>query len=273
MDLDTALTVLRADPDAPLDVAEVALGLARDEYPDLDVAGYLSELDALAHDVKPRLRGGLESRLEVLCRYLFHDLGFHGNAENYYDPRNSYLNDVMDRRLGLPIALSALAMAVGSRAGMEIAGVGLPGHFVARAAAGKRAVLFDPFNGGRVLTRANCERLVEQVTGEPFTATPGALQPMPLGLMVARMLNNLKAVYLGSSDFRRAVRVMERLRQLNPDDLLQRRDLGAALIRAGQPGKAIDHLRAYLEAVPFADDDQTVQGLLTQARTAVAGWN
>jgi len=111
MDLDTALTRLRANPDAPLDVAEVALCLARDEYPDLDAAGYLSEIDAMAHEVKQALRGGLESRLAGLCRYLFHDLGFHGNAENYFDPRNSYLNEVIDRRTGLPIALAALTMA------------------------------------------------------------------------------------------------------------------------------------------------------------------
>ena len=273
MDLDTTLTHLRTNPDAALDVAEVALWLARDEYPDLDVAGYLSELDAMAHDVKPSLRGGLEARLESLCRYLFQDLGFHGNAQNYYDPLNSYLNDVMDRRIGLPITLSALAMAVGRRAGMEIVGLGLPGHFVARADAGKRSVVFDPFNGGRVLSREDCERLVEQVTGEPFHATPDALRPIPLGLMVARMLNNLKAVYLGCSDFRRAARVMERLCQLSPDDLLQQRDLGAALLRSGQPGKAIDHLRAYLEAVPLANEDKTVQGLLAQAQTALAKWN
>jgi len=236
------------------------------------VAGYLSELDAMAHEVKAALRGGLESRLARLCRYLFHDLGFRGNRENYYDPRNSYFNDVMDRRTGLPIALSTLAMAVGRRAGMEIAGVGLPGHFIAKASAGKRAVLFDPFNGGRVLRREDCERLVEDVTGKSFPVTPAALQALPLGLMVARMLNNLKTVYLGADDYRRAVRVMERLRQLNPDDLLQRRDLGAALIRAGQPGKAIDHLRAYLDGAPPEDGD-SVQGLLNQARAAVSHWN
>jgi regulator of sirC expression with transglutaminase-like and TPR domain len=273
MDLDTALTRLRANPDAPLDVAEVALGLARDEYPDLDVAGYLSEIDAMAHEVKPALRGGLESRLEALCRYLFHDLGFHGDTENYYDPRKSYLNEVIDRRTGLPIALGALTMAIGRRAGMDIAGVGLPGHFVTRAVAGKREILFDPFNGGKVLTRQDCEKLVEQVTGEPFAATSDSLQALPLGPTVARMLNNLKAVYLRVEDFRRAARVIERLLQLNPDDRLQRRDLGTALIRAGQPGKAIGHFQAYLSGAATADDDKAVRELLDQARAAVAYWN
>jgi regulator of sirC expression with transglutaminase-like and TPR domain len=272
MELQTALTRLRTDPDAPLDVAEVALCLARDEYSDLDVAGYLSEIDAMAHELRPALRGGLESRLEALSRYLFHDLGFHGNAENYYDPRNSYLNEVMDRRTGIPITLTALTMAVGRRAGMEIAGVGLPGHFVARATAGKRAVIFDPFNGGRVLTRQDCEKLVEKVTGEAFSVTPSSLAPLPLGPMVTRMLNNLKAVYLNASDWRRAVRVLERLVQLNPDDRLQRRDLGSALLHAGQPGRAISHLEACL-ALSAEDDEQTVRELLDRARAAVAHWN
>jgi regulator of sirC expression with transglutaminase-like and TPR domain len=135
MNLDTALTVLADDPAAPLDLAELALELAREEYPTLDVEAVLAELAALAREVRPRLRGGLRARVESLVRYLFHDLGFRGNERDYYDPRNSYLNDVLDRRLGMPITLSMIAMAVGTRAGLEVTGVGLPGHFIARATA------------------------------------------------------------------------------------------------------------------------------------------
>jgi regulator of sirC expression with transglutaminase-like and TPR domain len=273
MNLDEALTLLARHPTAPLDLAEVALTLARDAYPDLDVDAYLSELTGMAHEVRHRLRGGPEARLTALCRYLFHDLGFRGNTKDYYDARNSYLNEVLDRRTGLPIALAVVAMAVGGRAGLEIAGVGLPGHFIAKVVADGRDLLFDPFHGGRRLTPEDCEILVEQAAGLTIKVTPEVLQAAPLGQIVLRMLTNLKGIYLRAGDFPRAVRVLERLRQLAPDDPLQMRDLGVSLIQAGQPGRAIDLLKAYLRAVPGAGDLKTVGQMIDQAQAAVARWN
>jgi regulator of sirC expression with transglutaminase-like and TPR domain len=273
MDLDHALDQLARDPQAPLDVAELALCLARDEYPDLDVAAYLSELDAMAHEAQAYVRGRLPAQVAGLCRYLFHEMGFRGNAQDYYDPRNCYLNQVLDRRTGIPISLCAVAMAVGARVGLQVAGVGLPGHFVVKAVAGQDEILFDPFHGGRTLTRADCELLVQQVTKTPFEATTANLQALPLGLMAVRMLANLKAIYLRRTDFRRAVRVLERLRQLNPHDPVQQRDLGISLLRAERPGLAIDHLTAYLAAIPDGKDSQAVRALLQQARGEVARWN
>jgi regulator of sirC expression with transglutaminase-like and TPR domain len=273
MNLDEALTLLARDPAAPLDLAEVALTLARDEYPDLDVDAYLSELEGMAHELRHRLRDGPEARVAALCRYLFHDMGFHGNTKDYYDARNSYLNEVLDRRTGLPIALAAVAIAVGNRAGLEVFGVGLPGHFIAKAVADGREVLFDPFHGGRRLTPEDCEVLVEQAAGLKIAATPELLQAAPLGQIVLRMLTNLKGVYLRAGDFPRAVRVIERLRQLVPDDPMQLRDLGASLVQAGEPGRAIDPLQAYLRATPQAGDRETVRQMIDQAKAAVARWN
>jgi regulator of sirC expression with transglutaminase-like and TPR domain len=273
MNLDAALSLLAHDPTAPLDLAELALTLARDEHPHLDVEAYLAELDAMAREVRPRLRGGLKARTRALCRYLFEDMGFRGETQQYYDARNSYFNEVMDRRLGIPITLSAVAMAVGARAGLEVVGVGLPGHFVAKATADGEQVLFDPFHGGRLLTPAACERLVEQAAGLDFEATQESLTAAPLGQVATRMLTNLKGVYLREGDMPRAVRVMERLRQLNPDDAMQRRDLGAALVRADQPGRAIDHLAAYLQDAAAGPDADAVRKLLGQARGMVARWN
>jgi regulator of sirC expression with transglutaminase-like and TPR domain len=272
-DLAAALSLLARDPSAPLDLGELALLLARDEYPALDVEAYLAELDGMAHEARPHLRGRLEKRVAGLCRYLFHDLGFRGNRNVYYDPRNSYFNDVLDRRTGIPITLSAVAMVVGQRAGLKVVGVGLPGHFVAKAVCDGREVIFDPFHGGRVLTPEQCEALVEQAAGMAFAATPEALRPVPLGPIVQRMLSNLKGIYLRAGDYSRAVRVMNRLRQLCPDDALQRRDLGATLLQAGEPGKAIGHLQAYLAAEPDAEDAADVRRLLEQSRGAVARWN
>jgi regulator of sirC expression with transglutaminase-like and TPR domain len=273
MDLDAALTLLASRPDAPLDVAELALYLARDEYPDLDVEAYLSELDGMAREARTYLRGDLAAQVTGLTRYLFHEMGFRGNVQNYYDARNSYLNQVLDLRTGIPISLSAVAMAIGARAGLNVVGVGLPGHFVAKAVAGDQEILFDPFHGGRQLTPEACEQLVERVTGVSFQATSESLQAVPLGLIVLRMLSNLKALYLREQDFPRAVRVIERLRQLAPHDPLQRRDLGVSLLHAGQPGKAITHLQGFLTAVPCGQDAETVRQMIQRARGELAKWN
>ena len=273
MNLNSALSQLARDSAAPLDLAELALQLARDEYPDLDVEAYLSQVAGMAHEASPYLRGTLEARVGGLCRYLFHDLGFRGNTQSYYEARNSYLNEVLDRRTGLPILLTVVAMAVGNRAGLQIVGVGLPGHFVAKAVENGTELLFDPFHGGRRLSPEQCEALVYQVTGAPFRANRESLAAVPLGLIVTRMLNNLKGTYLREEQYERAVRVIERLRLLRPDDPMQQRDLGASLLRAGRPGRAVDHLEAYLRESPTASDAETVRRLLNTALTEVAKWN
>jgi regulator of sirC expression with transglutaminase-like and TPR domain len=273
MDLDTALARLAHDAGASLDLAELALHLAKDEYPDLDVEAYLGQLAGMAHEAGRYLRGDLPARVHGLCRYLFHDMGFRGNTQSYYDPRNSYLNDVLERRTGLPILLSTVAIAVGTRAGLEVVGIGLPGHFVVKAIADGQEQIFDPFHGGRQLDPEQCEILVHQVTGMDYKLNAAGLAPLPVGLIALRILNNLKGSYLRDGDFHRAIRVIERIRQLSPDDVVQRRDLGVSWVRVGQPGRALDHLQAYLDAVPEAEDAETVRGFLHEAKLEVAHWN
>jgi regulator of sirC expression with transglutaminase-like and TPR domain len=273
MNLDADLELLSRTPEAPLDAAKVALGLARDEYPDLDVDAHLAELAAMAHEATRYLRGDLSAKVTGLCRYLFHDMGYHGNVKDYYDPRNSYLNQVMERRTGIPITLSLLVMAVGRRAGLVVEGVGLPGHFIVKAIEGPHEILIDPFHGGRIVTETDCENLVRQVTGVAFEVSPPALQAVPLGLLLWRMLGNLKGIYLGQEDFPRGVRIMERLYQLNPRDAVLCRDLGAALVKTGQLGKAIDHLKFYLEQAPEADDHKAIDKVLKSAQRRLAEWN
>jgi regulator of sirC expression with transglutaminase-like and TPR domain len=273
LNLDDALTMLGRDPNADIDLAEVALRLARDEYPSLDVEGHLAELDAMAREARRYLQGPLPARVHGLCRYLFHEMGFRGNARDYYDPRNSYLNIVLERRTGIPISLSAVTIAVGRRAGLDMVGVGLPGHFIAKAVAEDGEVLIDSYHGGRVLTPPDCENLVRQVTGLSFEASALTLQALPPGLIVQRMLNNLKAIYLGQKDWGRATCVLGRLRQLNPYDTGLRRDLGVCFARHGQPGKAVDHLQAYLDAEAEAEDAATVTEILKATQQRLAEWN
>ena len=273
MDVNAALNLLSHQPEAPLDLAELALHLARDEYPNIDVEACLAELEAMAREASRYMRGALPARVHGLCRYLFHDLGFRGNKKDYFDPLNSYFNQVLERRTGIPITLAAVVMAIGARAGLPIVGVGLPGHFIVKAVEGSAQVLFDPFHGGRLLTATDCENLVRQVTGRDLVVTEEQLLALPLGLMVMRMLNNLRAIYLKRADMPRAIRVLERLRQLAPQDAELQRDLGVCLVHAGKPGRAIDLLGAYLEVAAEAQDAEAVREVLHKAKAAVAGWN
>jgi regulator of sirC expression with transglutaminase-like and TPR domain len=271
--LDFLLQQLANDPQADIDLAAVALYLAGDEYPDLFVAGYLDRLDDLAEEALSYLNGDLESMVAGLCRFLFEEEGFSGNADAYYDPRNSYFSDVLDRRTGIPITLSVLAIAVGRRAGVEIEGIGLPGHFIAKAVLDDEEVLFDPFHGGQILSTEACEHLIEAVTGQPLEVTPAILAATPPTLIVMRMLNNLRTIYAERDDFTRTARILGRQRQLFPNDVSLRRDLGVTLMRAERPGAAIDHFKAYLDASPYAADIQDVKVLLAQALADVARWN
>jgi regulator of sirC expression with transglutaminase-like and TPR domain len=277
MDLDAALDRLAADPSAPEDVAVIALLLARDEYPDLDLPADLARLADLACQCQPHLARNvhcdLERRVAGLSHFLFDDLRFRGNVQNYYDPDNSYLNRVLDCRLGLPITLSVVTIAVAARAGLTVHGVGLPGHFVVKAVEDEHEVIFDPFHGGQVLSPCDCELLVQQVTGQPFAATRDALEPVPLGLLLRRLLANLKTVYIRQGDFIRAIRTIGRIRQLAPDDLTERRDMGICFVHAGQPGRAIDLLSDYLEVTPHGPDADKVGRVLNQAKVEVSRWN
>ncbi len=271
MNLDDTLPRLADDPALDLDFVELALAVAADEYPGLPVADSLARLDALADELSPRLVGSLEGRVAELSNFLFEEQGFTGNATNYYDARNSYLNDVLDRKLGIPLTLSLVAMAVGRRCGLTIEGVGLPGHFIARAVGSSDDILFDPYHGGQFLDRDSCSMLVTTVTGQPYTVTDDSLEATLPGCFALRMLTNLKGTYLRQEDYPRAARTVRRLAQLLPGDPSQRRDLGVCLFHADQPGAAIDHLEAYLRSDPA--DGEVVAAFLKQAQRHLANWN
>src|SRR4051794_30579999 len=180
--------LVQGDEDAiPLD--EAALLIAAHAYPDLDVAAERGRLDALA----ARCPG---DELDVLLEYLFGELGFTGNRHEYYDPRNSFLNEVVDRRLGIPITLAVVTMEVGRRIGVPLLGVGMPGHFLVRYG----PVVIDPFTGGRRLSEDDCRNLLAATGGVELDQS--FLAPVGTRAILARMLANLKQVYLQAGDTR-----------------------------------------------------------------------
>lgn len=267
------LRLLRGDGEP--DLTRLALEIARDAYPSLDPADTLRRIDALAARVRDRCPDGARPRHIVgqINWVLFVEEKYQGNSEDYYDPRNSYLNQVVDRKFGIPISLSVLYMAVAERIGLEMAGVNLPAHFVVRTGRGTSTLFVDPFHGGAILDRSGCEARVAEVTGQDVALPDSAFAPSGVGEIAARMLRNLKAVYLRSQDFASALPVLRRLVALSREDPIERRDLGVACLKADRPGEALDHLPAYLEARPEADDADVVASLVRAARRKLAGWN
>src|SRR5438445_11102873 len=155
-----------ARPEASVDLAEASLLIAGEEYPGLDPAPYLGRLDELGAHLRRRAGdAGADALVPELNRLLFEEEGFRGNTVDYYDPRNSFLNDVLDRRTGIPISLSTVYMAVGRRAGVPVQGVGLPGHFVVRVTTAGGEALVDPFHDGAVLTLEDCQERLDRIYG------------------------------------------------------------------------------------------------------------
>jgi regulator of sirC expression with transglutaminase-like and TPR domain len=263
-------------PEAGVDLGLGALLIARVEYPDLDVGAYLGRLDALAAQARAAGCGAGDrlSRLHRLREFLFEEQGFRGNVQEYYDPRNSCLNAVLDRRLGIPITLSLVLMEVGRRLGLAIDGIGLPGHFVVafRGDNGER-LLLDPFGGGELLTPQGCQALVSRALGRPVTVREEHLVPVGKRQILARMLNNLKAIYFKQEAWPKALGVAERLCVLAPDCAVEVRDRGVVLANLGDLRRASGDLEAYLKARPEAPDAGAVRTRLRRVRQALATLN
>ena len=263
------------DLEGPGALAEAALLIAAEEYPALDVAAWLARLDALGARARERVppRGDADQTAAALTRLLVEDYGLRGNDADYYDPRNSFLNEVLERRLGIPLTLSLVYMDVGARAGVAVRGVGLPGHFVVRLERGETVRLLDPFNGGRPLDEANCRRLVERLGGGRLRFQPAHLRAVSARAILIRMLANLKGVYTALGDWRRARGAVDRILLLAPEAVGELRDRGLLSARLGEPVAAIGDWEAYLRRVPDAKDAATVRRHLRALRQAQAALN
>ena len=263
------------DLEGPGALAEAALLIAAEEYPALDVAAWLARLDALGARARERVppRGDADQTAAALTRLLVEDYGLRGNDADYYDPRNSFLNEVLERRLGIPLTLSLVYMDVGARAGVAVRGVGLPGHFVVRLERGETVRLLDPFNGGRPLDEADCRRLVERLGGGRLRFEPAYLRAVSAREILIRMLANLKGVYTALGDWRRARGAVDRILLLAPEAVGELRDRGLLSARLGEPVAAIGDWEAYLRRVPDAKDAATVRRHLRALRQAQAALN
>lgn len=269
--LDYFATLVAADDGFAL--LEAAIAVAQDEYPQLDVQAVLADIDALGLKLAQRIAADAPpvQRLRLLNRYFFEELGFVGNVNDYYDRRNSYLNDVIERRRGIPITLALLYIELAQHAGLAAQGVAFPGHFLVKLKLPKGEVVIDPFNG-RSLSR---EDLSERL--QPFQRRQG-LAPEdepPLGLylqaapprdVLARVLRNLKEIHRSAQDGPRALAVQERLVRLLPEAWDERRDRALLAVDLGRHAAAVADLQAYLAHEPKAADAPAMRERLARWR-------
>lgn len=255
----TLLDVLDA-PDAPVELA--ALLIAKDFAPKTRIEARLRELDALGTDLAGAVAGLGSDPDSALCQW-FASAGFVGERERYYDPSNSYLPHVLDTRRGLPITLSVVMIAVARRAGLDVDGVGFPGHFLVRHG----DTFFDPFGGGRRLESRDLAEFARRVHGEGMDVHPSWLEPVTTRQIATRMLMNLKRAHLRRGDHSRVLIACDRLVDLT-GALEHRRDRGWVMLKLGAASAAVHDFSAYLDAHPTAPDAAAVHEALEKARAA-----
>lgn len=260
--------------DDEIALAEAALLIAAEEYQSLDVPFYLGRLDYfgdLAREQAADARDAI-GVITALNVTLFERLGFRGNRESYYDPRNSFLNEVIDRRTGIPITLTVVYIEVAKRIGFPIKGVGMPYHFIAKHESDGGDVFIDPFNAGGLLGSAGCDELITRMSGGRIELQPEHLQAVTNKQILTRILSNLLGVY-SPTDHRRALSAIERILLINPDSPSHIRDRGLLLATIGDRTGAVADLERYLELAPNASDGDTIREQIKTVRQNQAKLN
>lgn len=269
---------IAAGPESDIDLVEAALLIAAHEYPQLDVPAYQARMDRIAATLRARLRrdiGPVESII-ALNRYLFEELGFRANTQEYYDPRNSFLNDVLDRKLGIPITLAIVYVEVGRHVGLALHGVSFPGYFLVKCPARDGVIVLDPYAGGASLSLEDLQQRLRALRGG--AAPPADLAQRMLAAagkkeILARMLRNLKGIYRQNRDFSRALAAADRVIMLEPRAADEYRDRAGIYMELECFRAALSDFRNYLMLKPGADDAAVVQRRVAELQQIAARLN
>jgi regulator of sirC expression with transglutaminase-like and TPR domain len=269
--------------DAKIDLARACLMIAQDAYPSLEIDRYLGEIERMAIRLRSRLpaSGDAEERVVALNQFLFIDLGYVGNTEDYYDPRNSYLNEVIDRRTGMPITLAILYMELGRRIGLPLEGISFPGHFLVRVRLRAGTLVLDPFVGGAPLSEPELRLRLQRVI------PPGATQNVPVAELpldqflepatnrqiLARVLRNLKGIYREADKPERLLEVLNRMLVVSPESAADLRDRGFLYQRLECWRFALKDLTEYLERDPDPADLDEVRAAVMDLSVRCARLN
>jgi regulator of sirC expression with transglutaminase-like and TPR domain len=277
------LAELLAREEGAIDLARACLLIAQDAYPGLDVDGYLGEIERLAARLRGRLAEAMdaEARVMALNEFLFAELGYTGNADHYYDPRNSYLNEVLDRRTGIPLTLSVLYMEVGRRIGLPLEGVSFPGHFLVRLPLRGSLLVLDPFSGGEPQSEADLRARLRRVIPEGATG-PVPLEELPLEQflepagkrqILARLLRNLKGIYREADKPERLLEVLNRMRVVAPEAHGELRERGLLYQRLECYRAALKDLADYAALEPEAPDAEEMRARVLELSAICARLN
>lgn len=279
-------TTLILGDDARIDLARAALLIAAEEYPNLDFNQHLTRLEELAEQVRTRMVSldippvyppttvnECFDVLHAMNGILFEQERFRGNRIDYYNPQNSFLNRVLERRLGIPLTLSLVYMEVGKRLGLRIAGVGMPFHFIVRCELQGAAIYIDPYEKGKFLSEQDCRNRLSLIFKNQADFDPSWLEPLSSRQLLQRMLINLKNIYTHRGDFSRALMACERILLLNPHQPAELRDRGVVHFHLKQYSRALHDLGKYLEMAPQADDVEEVRQQVKMIRQLIAMMN
>jgi regulator of sirC expression with transglutaminase-like and TPR domain len=255
-------TIQHPDPD--INLAKAALQIACFEYPHLKVDNYLNRINLMADEVKKRLPDRLYPLkiVKIINQYLFEDLQFTGNTQDYYDPRNSYLNDVIERRTGIPLTLSIIYLEIAKQIDFPMVGIGMPGHFIIRPDFEEVEIFVDPFHGGEILFEQDCQERLSQVYQQPVKLEEHFLNIATNQQILLRLLTNLKYIYLNRQQWSQTIRTLDLLLLLIPNHPLELRDRGLVYYQIGQFTQAKQDLGFYLALLPNAQDAESIRQLL-----------
>ena len=251
-----------------MDLARAFLLVAKEEYPQLSVELYLARLDQLAEEVKDRLADETAPLivLSEVVDTLYRRRKINGNREAYYDPRNSFLNDVLDRGTGIPLTLGVVLLEVGWRLGLPLEGVSFPGHFLIRFNGEAMDLLLDPFDGGKARFEDEAQELLDRVYGGMVRLQDAFMKTADRRNMIVRLLTNLKGVYVNVGDNKRALAAVERILMVTPTASAENRTRGVLLARLGRRDEAAEQFERYLRVSPSAADSKTVSVMVKDLR-------
>lgn len=251
---------LLAGQDDAMELDLAALNLATVEFPELDFRPSLLALDHFANAIADRCKDLSDGRefVRVANEYLFGEIGLRGNADDYYNPRNSCLNEVLNGRLGIPITLSVVYMEVGRRLAKHVVGIGLPRHFVIQYDDGDYSAYIDAFHGGAILSPDDCYRLA-QAEDEP---NPRLLAPAPKRQIVMRMINNLRGIYFSQRSYEKAQEILNVLIEANPESAEEYKQRGLVRLQMRHLIAGKRDLQKYLTLNPEAEDKEEIEGQL-----------
>lgn len=261
-------------PDAQIDLTDAALLIARIAYPHLDTAKCRQYLGQLAQRLKERIAPSSSAgdMLMEMNRILYDEEGFRGNHQDFFDPDNSFLNRVIDRRLGIPISLSLVCMAVGRRAGLRVHGISLPGHFITALSHPGGTLYMDPFNRGEILSEDECRQRVRVRRGD--AAARGSDWMIPAGnrAILIRMMRNLKGIYQSLNHSLKVFEMVQWILMLDPDSPLELRDRGLLYETLGNTAQAVADLERYLTVAPEAPDRDLIEDKISALRGGSPRW-